>query len=399
MNVCSVLIVENHLLQHQYVGYIFQATGGFELQLVCDATSALNHLSHKRYDLVLTDLMMTRMNGLKLIQHISKLRRPPALALLNAASRRMLVGSAQVGKYQGLQIVGLVSKPLREDEIIGLHSSLDLSVAKQMWGASKQIRGCRSHATLIKALVNEKIQAWFQPKESLRGAIVAPEALACWVHPTEGVLMLADFMNDIEKIHLKIELLGSMLAQTLYAQAEWAKMGYQLPVSINLPTHLLNRIDLVDNLLGQVVASQGDSRKITFKLTENSTTPFSSNCYAGACRFRPMGFDLEQDDFGKGYSSYSYLASTPFTELQIDRSLVLGCGDDKGSEAVPLIIVDFGRTLDLITVAEGAGTQSELAVLRRKQCDLVQGFIISPAVGMDDLAALLKIDGLRSAPL
>ncbi len=395
-----VLIVEDHPFQHQYLANIFLATGGFEVELVWDGASALNRLSHNRYDLLLTDLMMPQMDGVQLIQQIAQLHRPPALALMTAASRRMLIGSAQAAKNLGLHVVGLISKPVRADEIVSLRKNLDLHIAEQVCGYGRQTRGCRSRATLIKALENEEIQAWFQPKKSLRdGGIVGAEALARWAHPIEGVLMPGDFLNDVEKAQLEIELLGSMLAQTLHAQAQWTKMGHPLPVSINLPTHLLDRGDLVDNLLRQVLASQADPRLITFELTESSTTRFSSDYYAGACRLRLMGFGLAQDDFGKGYSSYFNLVSTPFTELKIDRSLVSGCSDNEGQAAALLSITDLGRKLGLITVAEGAETQSELGVLRRIHCDLVQGFIISPAVARDDLAALLKIDGTGPALL
>ncbi|CUS14457.1 unnamed protein product, partial [Tuber aestivum] len=54
-----------------------------------------------------------------------------------------------------------------------------------------------------------------------------------------------------------------------------------------------------------------EPRQITFELMESSTTQLSSNYYAGACRLRMMGFGLAQDDFGKGFSSYFNLVSTP----------------------------------------------------------------------------------------
>ncbi|MBD8482747.1 EAL domain-containing response regulator [Pseudomonas coleopterorum] len=399
MNVYRVLIVEDHPFQHQYLTTVFQAAGGFEVELVWDGASALQRLSRKHYDLLLTDLMMPQMDGVQLIQQLAQLHRPPALALMTAASRRMLVGSGQVAKNLGLQVVGLISKPVREDEIIGLRESLG-HLADQTRMPGRGARGCHARTTLAKALDSKEIQAWFQPKKSLSdGGIVGAEALARWLHPTEGLLMPAAFLDDIEKADLAIELLTSMLDQTLDAQARWAEMGYLLPVSINLPTHLLDQSDLVDKLLYQVRANHADPRQITFELTESSTTRFSSNYYAGACRLRLMGFGLAQDDFGKGYSSYFNLVSTPFTELKIDRSLVLGCGDNEGLASALMSITELARKLGLVTVAEGAETQSELAVLRRIQCDYVQGFIISPAVSRDDLAALLKEDGPRPALL
>lgn len=399
MNVYRVLIVEDHPFQHQYLTTVFQAAGGFEVELVWDGATALQRLSRSHYDLLLSDLMMPQMDGVQLIQQLAQLHRPPALALMTAASRRMLLGSGQVAKNLGLKVAGLISKPVREAEIISLRERLD-DLTEQARTFSRRPRGCRARSTLIKALENGEIQAWYQPKKSLRdGRIVGAEALARWVHPAEGLLMPGAFLDEIENAELEIELLTSILGQTLGAQAQWARMGHSLPVSINLPTHLLDQPDLVDQLLAQVRVNQADPRQITFELTESSTTQLSSNYYAGACRLRLMGFGLAQDDFGKGYSSYFNLVSTPFTELKIDRSLVLGCGENDGLASALLSITELGHKLGLTTVAEGAETQAELAVLRRVQCDQVQGFIISPAVPRNDLAALLREDGPQPALL
>lgn len=397
LNVYRVLIVEDHPFQHQYLETAFQAAGGFKVELVWDGPTALQRLSRNDYDLLLTDLMMPQMDGVQLIQQLGQLHRPPALALMTAASRRMLVGCGQVAKNLGLQVAGLISKPVHEAEIVSLRDRLD-DLAEQARAFSSRPRGCRSISTLAKALESGEIQAWFQPKMSLRdGRIVGAEALARWIHPAEGLLLPGAFLEDIEKAQLDIELLSSMLGQTLAAQAQWARMGHTLPVSINLPTHLLDKGDLVDHLLAQVQVNQADPRQITFELTETSTTQLSSNYYAGACRLRLMGFGLAQDDFGKGYSSYFNLVSTPFTELKIDRSLVLGCGENEGLASALISITELGRKLGLITVAEGVETQAELAVLRRAQCDHVQGFIISPAVDREKLAALLIENGPRPA--
>lgn len=397
LNVYRVLIVEDHPFQHQYLTTAFQAAGGFEVELAWDGATALQRLSRNCYDLLLTDLMMPQMDGVQLVQQLAQLHRPPALALMTAASRRMLVGCGQVAKNLGLQVAGLISKPVREAEIIGLRKRLD-ELNEQARAFSSRPRGCRSGDTLAKALQSGEIQAWFQPKMSLRdGRIVGAEALARWLHPAEGLLMPGAFIEEIENAQLDIELLTSILGQTLSAQAQWAQMGLTLPVSINLPTHLLDQYDLVDRLLAQVRVNQADPRQITFELTESSTTQLSSNYYAGACRLRLMGFGLAQDDFGKGYSSYFNLVSTPFTELKIDRSLVLGCGENDGLASALRSITELGRKLGLVTVAEGAQTRAELDVLRRAQCDQVQGFIISPAIDRVELAALLKEDGPRPA--
>jgi EAL domain-containing protein (putative c-di-GMP-specific phosphodiesterase class I) len=201
------------------------------------------------------------------------------------------------------------------------------------------------------------------------------------------------FLPALRAFDLEERLLWSMLKQSLDAQAQWRARGYDLPVSINLPTHLLNSHDLADRLLEFVLHHGGNPARICFELMECSVPDEVSNYYAGACRLRIKGFGLSQDDFGKGYSSYMNLVSTPFTELKIDRALVQGCHENDNLACALASIVALGRRLGLNVVAEGVEKPEELALLRRLECSHVQGFLISHAVSLDQFLHLLKVDG------
>ena len=393
MSAYRVLIVEDHPFQHEYLINVFQGIGGFDVDVVWDGASALQRLARQRYDLLLSDLMMPGMDGVQLIQQLAQLQAPPALALMSVASRRMLVGAGQVAGNLGLTVAGLITKPVCEPQVRALRDYLDkLADQARIPCCHRGVSLAREH--LAGALANGEIQAWFQPKKSLHdGRIVGAEALARWVHPDEGLLLPGEFLGEIERQGLETQLLTCILAQSLTAQAQWAQLGYRLPVSINLPTHLLDQCDLVDRLLAQVQQRDAEPRQITFELMESSTTQLPSSYYAGACRLRMMGFGLAQDDFGKGFSSYFNLVSTPFNEVKIDRSLVHGCAENESLASALQSIVELGRKLGLTTTAEGAETQAELAVLRRIRCDQVQGFLISQGVTADKFSALLIEDG------
>lgn len=83
------------------------------------------------------------------------------------------------------------------------------------------------------------------------------------------------------------------------------------------------------------------------------------------------------------------LVSTPFTELKIDRSLISRCADE-GAQAAVESIVSLGRRLALNVVAEGVETWEQLALLKKLQCDMAQGFLISRALTPELLLGFLK---------
>ena len=394
MKPCSILIVEDHPFQHLYLQNLFNELGDFDLTFARDGEAALACLKRRNFDLVLTDLLMPGMDGVQFIQGLAAQRSRPELAIMSAASRRMLMGASLVASNLQVKVIGLISKPVNA---AALRCLLDqLQALRQTVPAETQPSIDRQ--SILKALDNGELQAWFQPKKALdNGRIVAAEALVRWIHPEHGTLLPGVFLPALIAFNLEERLLWRVLEQAIVAQVAWREQGYDIQVSINLPTHLLNSHDLPDRILAFVLAHQGLPARICFELMECSVPDDISNFYAGACRLRIKGFGLSQDDFGKGYSSYMNLVSAPFTELKIDRALVHGCNANEELAQALTSIVSLARQLGLTVVAEGVETAQELALLRKIDCTQVQGFLISHAVSSTQFQQLLTHDGPANA--
>lgn len=394
MKRCSILIVEDHPFQHLFLQNLFNQLGDFDLTYASDGEQALACLGQQDFDLVLTDLLMPGMDGVQFIQGLAAHPSRPALAIMSAASRRMLMGASLVASNLQVKVLGLISKPVNAAALRCLTDQLKLlrhtAPAQTQPGIDRQ--------AILAALDNGQLQAWFQPKKALsNGRIVAAEALVRWDHPEYDTLLPGLFLPALIACGLEERLLWRVLEQAMAAQAVWRQEGYDIPVSINLPTHLLNSHDLPDRILAFVLEHQGLPGRICFELMECSVPDDISNFYAGTCRLRIKGFGLSQDDFGKGYSSYMNLVSAPFTELKIDRALVQGCNANEELAQALTSIVSLGRQLGLTVVAEGVETAQELALLRKINCTQVQGFLISHAVPSDQFQHLLSHDGPANA--
>ena len=198
----SVLIVEDHPFQHEYLLNLFRDQGNIRVEAARDGHEAYELLKKQAFDLVLTDLLMPEMDGIQLIQRLSTLPSKPALAIMSAASRRMIVSAGVMAQSMGLTVVGQLSKPVVPAGVSSLMSNLDTLMKSDKPSVREPLRLKRE--TLREAMLKGELQAWFQPKKSLHdGHIVAAEALARWVHPEHGLLMPADFLPSLVKLGLE----------------------------------------------------------------------------------------------------------------------------------------------------------------------------------------------------
>ena len=106
-------------------------------------------------------------------------------------------------------------------------------------------------------------------------------------------------------------------------------------------------------------------------------------------RLKDLGVKIAIDDFGTGYSSLAYLRQFPVDVLKIDRTFVSEMSGSPDAAALIHTLVELGRTLGLVTLAEGIEQQVQVEGLRSENCDHGQGFLFSRPVSPGAIEELL----------
>ena len=144
--------------------------------------------------------------------------------------------------------------------------------------------------------------------------------------------------------------------------------------------------------VASVLAETGlESLNLELELTESLLMEDTRRSVAALDELKKTaGLKLAIDDFGTGYSSLSYLKRFPLDTLKIDQSFVRDIATDKDDAAIVDSIIGLAHSLDLGVIAEGVETEEQLAYLRDKGCDEVQGFYFSEPLPAEDFWKLLK---------
>lgn len=105
---------------------------------------------------------------------------------------------------------------------------------------------------------------------------------------------------------------------------------------------------------------------------------------------RDIGVQFSLDDFGIGYSSFSYLTQLPLDQLKIDRFFVQNIGEKSTDEIIVQSIISMAHKLGMEVIAEGVETEGQRAFLEHYGCPDCQGYLFSKPIPIDEFEQLVK---------
>ena len=243
---------------------------------------------------------------------------------------------------------------------------------------------------LDSALVNNEFFLLYQPIFDLTDIrIRGVEALLRWHHPTRGVISPDNFIPVLEDSGMIVDV-GRWVLNEACAQATvWHRQGFRPSMSVNVSMRQLETDSLVDDVSAALAASGLEPGLLVIEVTESTLMKDANATVARLRRLKDIGVMIAIDDFGTGYSSLAYLRQFPVDVLKIDRSFVAEMDGSADSAALIHTLVELGRTLGLMTLAEGIEETAQLDILRNEQCDSGQGFIFSRPVDPAAIESLL----------
>jgi EAL domain-containing protein (putative c-di-GMP-specific phosphodiesterase class I) len=239
---------------------------------------------------------------------------------------------------------------------------------------------------LKQAVRQDEFDVHYQPQTTIAGAPVGFEALIRWRHQALGLIPPSRFIPLAEECGL-ISRIGDWVLRRVCREAASWPIGLQ--AAINLSPIQFRYGDLVGMVHKTILETGLSPTRLELEITEGVLVNDFSRAVSVLRRLKGFGVKIALDDFGKGYSSLSYLQAFPFDKIKIDPVFLTNLHRDSRSAAIIRAVVSLGHELGLSIVAEGVETRAQLDFLRQQHCDQVQGYLIGRPAPIERYAALV----------
>jgi len=241
---------------------------------------------------------------------------------------------------------------------------------------------------LFKAIDNEEFSLCFQPKIDLKtNKVSGAEVLIRWYEPTKyGWVPPALFIPISECDGQIIAISRFVISQSLKQLKQWETQKVEVgKLAINLSARQIKEDpEWIDFMLECLNENCLRASSIQFELTETYLMDDLHECQLQITRLRDLGFEVQIDDFGIGYSSLAYLSKLSIDGIKLDKELISGLDSSLEMQSMIINIVRMYHDLNLKVVAEGVETAHEYKLVSKLGCDYVQGFYFSKPLHVNE---------------
>ena len=247
------------------------------------------------------------------------------------------------------------------------------------------------------ALKEKQFQVYYQPKFDIRldtPVLASAEALIRWKHPKLGMISPGVFIPLLEDNGLIQQLDYYVWQEAAVQVRRWKDaFGVTVPVSVNVSRIDMHDPDLI-NIFKTIIEENGlSTTEYHLEITESAYTDDSVRIIDTVKQLRRLGFRIEMDDFGSGYSSLNMLSTLPIDALKLDMKFIRTAFTGRKDTRMIELIIDIASYLKVPVIAEGVETEEQMRTLKLLGCDYVQGYYFSRPVPPEEFETFI-----RSAP-
>lgn len=264
---------------------------------------------------------------------------------------------------------------------------------EEMW--RKQWRELVISQSIDSALENGEISVWLQPQYNfVTDRIIGAEALCRWTHSSLGWISPGEFIHILERTGQIAQLDYYIWEQACKLMRKWLDQGSFIPVSVSVN---ISRIDLLDDriysrLTNLLKKYDIPASMLRLEITESAYMSKPEVLIGVVDKLHELGFTVEMDDFGSGFSSLNMLKEVQVDVLKMDLRFLQNEKNGNGDKGGKIInaVIRMAHELTIPVVAEGVETKQQALFLSNVGCALMQGYYFSKPLPVEEFEELVK---------
>ena len=190
-----------------------------------------------------------------------------------------------------------------------------------------------------------------------------------------GWLYPFDFISTLEEAGLIFNL-DSFVWETVCKDLQrWNASGDKRTVSVNISRDDIREDRDIPGYFQNLIQKYGlTPDQLHIEITETAYVENPEILISTTEKLRTLGFQVEMDDFGSGYSSLHMLKEVPVDRIKLDLHFLTASGDPEKSRTIVSCMVQMVHLLGMEMIAEGVETVEQAAFLQDKGCSEMQGY-------------------------
>lgn len=242
------------------------------------------------------------------------------------------------------------------------------------------------------SLENKSLIVVYQPiYDTHKKKIKSAEALVRLRDSELGNISPEEFIPICEKNGLIIQI-GEFVFETVcrdYMNSKFANYGIDY-IEVNLSVVQCMNNELIESF-DRIIKKYGiESSHINLEITESAAVSNQKILSRSINSLENMGFTFSLDDYGTGYSNYSYMYSLPFSIIKLDKSILWQANENKNNYILLQSTIEMLHKMNYHIVCEGVETSEQKALLEKLNCDYLQGFFFSKPILIEEFLEYIK---------
>lgn len=334
-----------------------------------------------------------------------------ATRVLDALERPFPLGTAEVAMLASVG-VAVTDDPASDTEAMLREADLAMYKAKGAGGRRLELfddslrqamdTQVELEMLLREALPRQELLLAYQPMLPLAGGrAVGIEALVRWRPARDGgeeELLPGTFLPPAEDSELIVQI-GRWVLHAACEQAErWRRAGVAVPVSVNVSARELTELDLAERVREELAYCRLPGRALCIEVSEAAVARDPERAREALRDLRRLGVSIALDKFGARGLSLGLPRNVPLDVVKLDRELTGSFDRDKERRAMFAATIALTKEAGLTAIAVGIETNRQLALARRLDCSIGQGYLLQSPASPEDVRISDRTGSITSAP-